>query len=68
MRKEKKKNSVSWFSIMIYVVIVGVIVGLAVFTKYGMPEIVAGSVVGVKGVVETAKDVAGVVSGKGQQE
>ncbi len=66
MKKTIKKNSSTrrkrWnWDIITYVVIAIVIVTLAVFTKYGLPEIIVGSTVGIKGTTEAVKDVVGAV-------
>ncbi len=63
MKKTIKKNSSTrrkrWnWDIITYIVIGVVIITLAVFTKYGLPEIIIGSTVGIKGTTEAVKDVA----------
>ncbi len=62
-RRAYRGNTKMGWNVITYIVIALVIVALAVFTKYGLPEIIAGSIVGVKGTAEAVKDVAGAVGG-----
>ncbi len=62
-RRAYRGNTKMGWNVLTYVVVALVIITLAIFTKYGLPEIIVGSVVGVKGTAEAVKDVAGAVGG-----
>ncbi len=53
----------SWFTILTYVVLIGIIAVLLLYTKYGAVEIVGGSIVGVKGTAEVIKGTAEAIAG-----